>query len=287
MSNIKAAAEDWTGKKFANGWVIDKKLNCAEYRKIYTELTGETTVNKNAHYLCHNEICGIETYIERTVIKRALENNTPCMTKCRGCVDGSKAESCHYSTMARVKPLTKIPDRSTKVKVGKQYGNFKVLSIQSSGHYSDHQRRATVECIHCGHIQDCRFDTLMEGKVSCECFRSRSSGEMLIWHYLKEHNIPHMSEYTFDDLYGDSGQLRYDFAIFDNNNNLIALIEFDGEQHFKPVEYFKGTAGFEQRQCYDAIKDNYAIAQKLPLLRIKYTDFFKIYEILDNFFNSL
>lgn len=283
MSKLTATQEDWSGIKFANGWVIDKKINCAEYRKIYTELTGETTINKNTHYLCHNENCGIETYIERTVIKRALDNGTPCMTKCRGCVDGAKAGFCHYSTMARVKPLTKVPDRSPKVEVGKIYGNFKVLSIRSSEVYSDHQCRAEVQCIHCGEIQERRFDTLLNGTISCDCFRNHSSGEMYIESYLIDHGLDYRSEYTFNDLYGtDGGKLRYDFAVM-SNNIPIALIEFDGEQHFKSVEHWGGAVQLEKQQNHDYIKDEYAKKHNIPLIRIPYSEILNTYKLLDNF----
>lgn len=288
MSKAAATKEDWTGIKFANGWVIDKKLNCAEYRKVYAELTGQTTINKNAHYLCHNENCGIETYIERTVIKRALENETPCMSKCKGCVNGSKAADCHYSTMARVKPLTKTPDRSAKVEVGKTYGNFKVKSISPSSNYSDHQCRAVVECIHCGGVQERRFDTLLNCEISCECFRNRSSGEALIKAYLLDYKMNFISEYKFPDLYSpEGGQMRYDFAVMPDGGDVpIALIEFDGEQHFIPVDLWGGIEALEKTQNHDRIKNEYAEMHNIPLLRIKYTDVLKTYKILDDFFKK-
>ena len=37
----------------------------------------------------------------------------------------------------------------------------------------------------------------------------------------------HLKEYSFEDL-KDKKKLRFDFAIFDKNNKLIKLIEFDG-----------------------------------------------------------
>jgi hypothetical protein len=31
--------------------------------------------------------------------------------------------------------------------------------------------------------------------------------------------------------------LRFDFAIFDSNHQLSCLIEYDGAQHFEPVDF--------------------------------------------------
>jgi len=35
-------------------------------------------------------------------------------------------------------------------------------------------------------------------------------------------------QYVFDDLKGDKAPLRFDFAIFDSQDELLFLIEFDG-----------------------------------------------------------
>lgn len=51
----------------------------------------------------------------------------------------------------------------------------------------------------------------------------------MINNLLIENNINYKKEYSFIDLKGiKGGPLRFDFAIFDDNNNLIELIEFDG-----------------------------------------------------------
>ena len=129
MGNSIAAKESWVGMIFGNNWEILKKYNCAEYRKIYIEATGDTSKQiKNTHYFVRNNNCGIETYMERTVIDRALKNNTPIMSKCKGCNNCSKIinNNCYYANTCRIKPLTKIPDRKQKIEIGKIYGNFYV-----------------------------------------------------------------------------------------------------------------------------------------------------------------
>lgn len=280
MSKASAAVEDWTGLIFANGWVIDKKLSCAEYRKIYLEQTGDATkIIKNAHYLCRNEHCGISTYIERTVIQRALRNGTACLSKCKGC--SGKKENCHYSIQCREKNLTKIPDRSEKIKIGDIYGFWKVIDIITSEDNSDHQCRAKCKCILCEEIKLIRYDTLINLEAACECYKKHSTGEMLVKKYLDKYGIDYKTEYVFDNLIGlGGGQLRYDFAIF-NGDNLISLIEFDGEQHFEEAgSYFNPTG---KVQIHDGIKNDFAKNNNIFLLRIPYTDIGNIENILFKF----
>ena len=62
---------------------------------------------------------------------------------------------------------------------------------------------------------------------------------------------------TFKDCLSPKGsKLRYDFGIYDKNNNLIGLIEYDGIQHFQPIEYFGGIDAFNYLQECDIIKNN-------------------------------
>lgn len=113
--------------------------------------------------------------------------------------------------------------------------------------------------------------SLRTGKtLSCGCL-TRSIGEENIENILKANNIHFKPEYIFLDLRSDrDGYLRYDFAILDSNNSPIRLIEFDGEQHFKPVNIFGGEEKFKIRQENDALKNQYALSHNIPLVRIPY-----------------
>ena len=275
----------YVGIKFANNWEILEKYSCAEYKAIYQEMTGDTTKQlKNAHYLVRNNECGIETYMERSTIQRNLTKD--CLSKCKGC-NGVFTEKCYYSNKCRIKPLYKKPEREQKVKVGESYGLFTVLSIKSSGDYADHQCRAEVKCKMCGATLETRFDKLLEEELACECFKSHSIGEMKIKYYFDNHQCKYKSEYTFSDLY-DQSPLRYDFALFNDDDTLLALIEFDGEQHFKYVPGVHDTKeDFEKLQKHDKMKNEYVKINNIPLLRIPYTKIHSIDEELINFILSL
>ena len=271
--------------KFANNWEILEVLTCAEYRAIYQEMTGDTTKKiKNTHYLVRNNNCGIETYMERSTVQRNLEKE--CLSKCKGC-NGTFTEKCYYSNKCRIKPLYKTPEREQKVKVGESYGLFTVLNIKPSGDYADHQCRAEVKCKMCGATLETRFDKLLEEELACECFKSHSIGEMKIKYYFDNHQCKYKSEYTFSDLY-DQSSLRYDFALFNDDDTLLALIEFDGEQHFKYIPGVHDTKeDFEKLQKHDKMKNEYVKINNIPLLRIPYTKIHTIDEELINFILSL
>ena len=53
-------------------------------------------------------------------------------------------------------------------------------------------------------------------------------------------------------------------------NQVVGLIEYDGLQHFKPIDYFGGQEKFEYLQKCDEIKNNYAKEHNIPFIRIPY-----------------
>ena len=103
--------------------------------------------------------------------------------------------------------------------------------------------------------------------VSCGCYH-RSIGATQILTLLTDNDINFIEEYSFIDL----PKSRYDFAIIENNQ-IIRLIEFDGEQHFKDVSKW---GGLELQQKRDKIKNEYALSHNIPLVRIPYWERDKI-----------
>ena len=108
--------------------------------------------------------------------------------------------------------------------------------------------------------------------TSCGC-RRQSFGESYIQSILEEMNLEFKSQYTFGDckyIYA----LRFDFGIL-CNGELIGLIEYDGRQHFEPIEYFGGVDEFQKIKERDKIKNTYCSTHNIPLLRLSYTLSFK------------
>lgn len=147
--------------------------------------------------------------------------------------------------------------------IGKKFGKLTVLK-RSDKKSSDGALYWWCQC-DCGNIVEVLGHSLKrtDGNqtVSCGCYH-RSIGANNILTCLTNNNINFITEYSFIDLPNS----RFDFAIIDNNQ-IIRLIEFDGEQHFKDVPSWGGLKLQQQR---DEIKNNYCKEKNIPLIRIPY-----------------
>ena len=91
-----------------------------------------------------------------------------------------------------------------------------------------------------------------------------SIGENKIKQILIDNNIKFKSEYVFSDL----PNRRYDFALLNKNNEVIQLIEFDGEQHYIEAPFFNKT--LKEQQEIDKEKTEFAKNKNIKLIRIPY-----------------
>lgn len=118
----------------------------------------------------------------------------------------------------------------------------------------------------CGNTIDVSSSYLTSLRQVCSCGCIKSSYEVIIKKYLEELNISFKKEQSFENLVSQKNiKLRYDFGIY-KNNQVIGLIEFQGDQHFHSVEYFGGKKEFQKRQLHDQLKYNYAKDHKIPIL---------------------
>ena len=120
----------------------------------------------------------------------------------------------------------------------------------------------------CGNECDAESYNLRAGlKQSCGCI-NYSIGEKNIITILKENNIQYKKEYTIKEI----GNLRFDFAILNENNKVIKLIEFDGEQHyFERINRWNNSKeSLNDIQRRDKEKNEWALKNNIPLVRIPY-----------------
>ena len=106
------------------------------------------------------------------------------------------------------------------------------------------------------------------GTRSCGCIKSFY--EVQIQQILEKQNITFQRQQKFPDL-KDKKQLSYDFGIY-KNNKIIGLIEYQGEQHFKSIEFYGGEKAFKIQQQHDIIKFEYAKKNNIPLLYLSKED---------------
>ena len=100
--------------------------------------------------------------------------------------------------------------------------------------------------------------------------------------FLDAANIQYISQKTFDDCRNPrTGRLlKFDFYLPHKN----ILVEYDGNQHFicgrKLGNYVSTSNDLANVQWRDSVKTNYAEANGITLIRIKYTEINHIPEIL-------
>ena len=92
-----------------------------------------------------------------------------------------------------------------------------------------------------------------------------SNGERIIDKELQKSGVKYQREAVFDDL-RHVGKLRFDFYLDEYN----AAIEFQGQQHFEPIECFGGEDGFKSLQVRDEIKKQWCINKGVRLFLIEH-----------------
>lgn len=106
-----------------------------------------------------------------------------------------------------------------------------------------------------------------QGCSVCSDQELKSKPVIEIQNFLKTCDIMFEMEKKFDSC-KNINHLPFDFYIPELN----LLIEYDGIQHFKPIEYFGGEEGLAEQQRNDEIKNKYCYDNNITLLRIKYSD---------------
>jgi len=95
----------------------------------------------------------------------------------------------------------------------------------------------------------------------------KSIGELKIKLLLEKNNIKYEVQKTFNNC-RNINVLPFDFYLPENN----LCIEFDGLQHFKPIEFFGGLKTFKKLKINDKIKTDYCKNNDIKLIRIRYNE---------------
>jgi hypothetical protein len=116
-----------------------------------------------------------------------------------------------------------------------------------------------------------------------------SRGEIKIEEILQQAGLVFQEEYSFPDLVSSSGRpLRFDFAVFDDNDELSFLIEYQGIQHYVAKSKFGGYTGLRKQQYNDMKKREYCKRHNIILIAIPYTDEGRInYDYIMNAYYAL
>ncbi len=153
-------------------------------------------------------------------------------------------------------------------------------NIEYISGYSGIIKHAKFKCLSCNHEWETPVNSVLSGRGCPKC--NRSHGELEIEKVLNNIGAEYKAEHRFNDC-KDERTLPFDFYIESSNT----CIEYDGEQHFKPVRFNKNMTDeqaknkFESTQHRDRIKTNYCKDKGIKLIRIPYTEFNNIEQILN------
>lgn len=204
--------------------------------------------NSGSYWICQCE-CGNIKSVKSSSLRRGEITSCGCYRK-------------EQSAKAKQK-------QSESEMIGKRFGKL-VVQKRSEKKSADGALYWICEC-DCGRIIEVRGHNLKrtDGNqtVSCGCYH-RSIGATNIMDCLISNGIEFIDEYAFPDL----PKSRFDFAVI-KNGKVIRLIEFDGEQHYKDI---KQWGGLELQQKRDKVKNEYALSNNIPLVRIPYWERDKI-----------
>lgn len=238
---------DLTGQKFNKLTVL--------YRVYPNTKSG----NARWHCICD---CGNECDVVGTSLKSGHTKSCGCNIK------------IHMSELGKQQGFNNTEDLN-----GQTFGKLTV--IKRVYDIEQHKYKCLCKC-ECGSEILTDADKLKSGHTqSCGCLVS--FGESLINQYLTSHNYNFKTQVSFNDLINPktNKKLRFDFGIYDNQNNLLTLIEFNGKQH-----YLKDSPFYSEEGVYrDSLKIKYCEINHIPLLIIKYDQ--DILTILQDYLNDL
>ena len=228
----------------------------------------EKTMTKSlskTHSQFENELKLINPDIE--LIGRYINNSTSILCKCK---KHNEIFSKTPGLLLRIPGCKKCASENyskSKIKTHEQFikeladknPNIKVL-----GKYKNKKTKLNCQCKIDGYEWKATPNNLLQGKGCPKC--SSSKGELAVGKYLKNNFIQYKAQHKFKDCKYKT-KLIFDFYL----PRLNIAIEYDGRQHFIPIEYFGGEDAFKQTQIRDSIKDNYCKSKSIKLIRIPYT----------------
>lgn len=204
--------------------------------------------NNKGKSRCHCNVCDTDfvTY-NSTLIKK---DTIPCPV-CRA----------KHIAKVQLKDFDKFKQQLHEI-----HPNYTLLS-----EYKGAFKKVTLKCSICGNIWEATADNLLNAKSGCpECVKKGiSKGESLIIDILKELNIEYTSEYNITGDFTNRQRIRVDFKVIYNNKTYF--IEYNGKQHYTPIEYFGGEEQLEKQKIRDEDLRKYCLKNNIILLEIPYT----------------
>lgn len=228
---------------------------CSKRMKLNTEI-----YKQRVYELLGSEYAVDSEYITSTDKVDMIHNkcgNKWSVTPVNFYHNGSRCPKCFGSRVINSEVFQEDMDRVGR----KEY----ILMGEYKGLFS----RVPIKHDICGTTWIVRPSGFLYDETRCpKCSKKTSRGEKAIGEFLESAGVDFKFQKIFKEC-KNVAPLPFDFAVY-KDGELAMLIEYDGIQHFKPVDFFGGDLGFERRMVNDGIKNGFCANKNIELLRIPY-----------------
>lgn len=230
------------GKRCPKCFGNSKKTD-ADFKKEVVDLVGDEYVFLDSYVNAYTKIrvkhnkCGN--------VYRVKPNNFINGSRCPVCSDGTNKTDAQFK-------------QEIRNLVGDEYTFLDT--------YVNNHTKLRVKHNKCGNTYEVRPTDFISHQTRCPYCNS-PKGELIISKILNTFNINYEAQKKFENL-KDNQPLSYDFYIPDQ----AILIEYQGIQHYEPVDHFGGDDKFKLQQKHDKLKLIYAKNHHYNLIAIPYTE---------------
>lgn len=233
FENFLAKSKKYGCKKCQSSYIVNQDKMLDEINKRYNTLNIEVK-NSHKYYTIECKQC---KHIRQTYL-RNIYKNLEC--------------GCKTGVLRKRTPQEFI----NEVNKNSCQGNYELV-----GEYKDQLEKILVRH-DCGFIFEVRPSDIIYGHSRCpRCRKKRSKYELFIENYLKNNNLKFQVEKKLENSIQ-----RFDFYLENEKHKIV--IEYNGAQHYKEVEFFKNT--LEDYQRRDEKKKTYCKEHNIDLYTIPY-----------------
>lgn len=126
-------------------------------------------------------------------------------------------------------------------------------------------KRILVSHNKCGFKYEVNLWNFLHGQGCPRC--KSSHGERRVRNYLIKNKFYFQEQYPITI---NNTILKLDFYLEESDNKFA--IEYNGIQHYQPVDFFNGAAGYAKQIERDKLKEKYCIENNIQLIIIPYND---------------
>ena len=274
-------ALDLTNQRFGQLVAIKRGENLKKYTRwlCKCDCGNETLVRTDYLRNGHTTSCGCacgrvdisgQTFGRLTVIEPATGGKQRCLCSCGNLVEvltynlkNGNTQSCGCLQKEKTSEANFVS------LVGKRFGKLVVQERVENNRYGHVCYKCKCDC---GGETIVDANNLRNGNTnSCGCLKSK--GEMIINDWLQKHDVLFQAQYSHEQIVLDSNRRPFfDFAIFDNNGNLLGFIEYNGKQHYEITGGWNTKDQFQITQNRDNQKREWCKTLNIPLYEIKYNE---------------